>query len=87
MPSKYVTIFLFPIGVQGCNIEESKNQFKNSVRLVADEYIKTANYFLQTGLESLKTTMQKKFAKNINDLLIQYYREKKISLRESKRNY
>jgi hypothetical protein len=46
VPSKYMTIFLFPTGIQGCNNEESKIQFKNSVKIVADEYIKTANYFL-----------------------------------------
>lgn len=42
-----------------------------------DEYIKTSNYFLSTGLTSLTTTLQKKFPKNVYDLLIQYYRDKK----------
>lgn len=35
-----------------------------------DEYIKTNNYFLSTGLSSLQTNLQKKFSKNIYDLLI-----------------
>lgn len=67
-----------PQGVPGVNNDECQNSFKQSVKLNGDEYIKTSNYFL-LGLDSLKcqTPMQKKFAKNIFELMIQYYREKK----------
>ena len=47
------------------------------MRLSGDEYIKSSNYFLNNGLTSLASTMSKKFAKNLDDLVISYYREKK----------
>lgn len=36
-----------------------------------------SDYFLSSDLKPLKTSMSKKFAKNIYDLVVMYYREKK----------
>lgn len=50
------------------------------MKVNGDEHIKTSNYFMASGLESFKnntSNYKTKFSKNVNDLILQYYREKK----------
>lgn len=84
VPSKYMLIFMFP-NLEGLSVEECRNSFKKSVQLSGDEHIKSSNYFLTTGFEALKGGMQKKFSKNVNDLVVQYYREKKDSVKRKQK--
>jgi hypothetical protein len=73
---------MFPFNVDGLNVEDCKNSFKKAVQLSGDEHIKSSNYFLSTGFDSLKTTMQKQFSKKVNDLVVAYYREKKENVKK-----
>jgi hypothetical protein len=68
-----MVIMLLP-QLEGVNAEECRNSFKKAVAQSGDDHIKGNNYFLTTGFESLKTTMQKKFSKNVHDLVTAYYR-------------
>ena len=78
-------IILFPQAQDGreinANIEECRHSFKRAVQISGDENIKSSNYFLANGLESLKGTMAKKFAKNINEHVVSYYRDKKNKIK------
>ncbi len=80
--SKYMVIIMFPYNNDTVNVEECKNSFKKAVQLSGDEHIKSSNYFLSTGFDSLKTTMQKQFSKKVNDLVVSYYREKKENVKK-----
>ena len=73
---------MFPFNNDAVNVEECKNSFKKAVQLSGDEHIKSSNYFLSTGFDSLKTTMQKQFSKKVNDLVVSYYREKKENVKK-----
>lgn len=71
--------------LEGVNTEECRASFKKAVQQSSDEHIKGNNYFLATGFDSLKTTMQKKFSKNVHDLVTAYYREKKESVKKKQK--
>jgi methyltransferase-like protein len=69
-------------------VQEHTNQFKQSVKIANDEHIKTSNYFLSNGLDSFKQNINnymKKFSKNVFDLILQYYREKKDVVKKKQR--
>lgn len=59
--------------------------FRKAVQLSGDENIKSSNYFLSNGFEALKTGMQKKFVKNVHELLVSYYREKKNNIKRKQK--
>ena len=56
-----------------------------AVQLSGDEHIKSSNYFLSNGFEALKTGMQKKFVKNVYELIVSYYREKKNNIKRKQK--
>ena len=62
-------------------MEECKNSFRRTASLCEEYISKSSIYFLQNGLEQLKGVQQKKFAKNVNELVIAYYREKKENIK------
>ena len=39
-------LILFPLNVEGLNVEDCKNQFKKAVQISGDEHIKSNNWFL-----------------------------------------
>lgn len=80
VPSKFMIIILLPTGLpQPVNLEEIRTSFKKAVQASGDENIKSNNYFLTNGFEGIKTQtgMLKKFSKNLHELVVAYYREKK----------
>jgi len=54
-----MVIIMFPLNNESVNVEECRGSFKKAVQLSGDEHIKSSNYFLSTGFDSLRTTMQK----------------------------
>ena len=90
MPSKYMIIILFPQAQPGhsqisYNIDQCMTSFRRAVQLSGDEHIKSSNYFLSSGFEALKTSMQKKFVKNVYELIVSYYREKKNNIKRKQK--
>lgn len=82
MTSKFVVLILLPQSIDGVNPAEHRKSFKNTLQLSEDRSLRElSDYFLQSGLTPLKTTMSKKFAKNIYDLVVMYYREKKENVK------
>lgn len=82
MTSKFVVLILLPQSIDGVNPAEHRKSFKNALQLSEDRSLRElSDYFLQSGLTPLKTTMSKKFAKNIYDLVVMYYREKKENVK------
>ena len=78
-------IILFPQGQPNLNIDNCMSSFRRAVQLSGDENIKSSNYFLSNGFEALKTTMMKKFVKNVHELVVSYYREKKTNIKRKQR--
>jgi len=83
-------IILFPQAQPGhsnisYNIDQCMTSFRRAVQLSGDEHIKSSNYFLSNGFEALKTGMQKKFVKNVYELIVSYYREKKNNIKRKQR--
>lgn len=80
--SKFVLLILLPANIDGVNPAEHRKSFKNALQLSEDRSLKElSDYFLQSGLNPLKTTMSKSFAKKIYDLVVMYYREKKENIK------
>jgi hypothetical protein len=76
--SKFVVLILLPSNIDGVNPAEHRKSFKNALSLSEDRSLRElSDYFLSSDLKPLKTSMSKKFAKNIYDLVVMYYREKK----------
>jgi len=67
------------------NIDQCMQSFKKAVQLSGGENIGSSNYFLSNGFEALKTGMQKKFVKNVHELIVAYYREKKSNIKKKQR--
>lgn len=59
--------------------------FRRAVQVSGDENIKSSNYFLSNGFEALKTGMMKKFVKNVHELVVSYYREKKNNIKRKQK--
>ena len=59
--------------------------FRRAVQVGGEENIKTSNYFLSSGFEALKTGMMKKFVKNVHELVVSYYREKKNNIKRKQK--
>ena len=67
------------------NIDQCMKTFKDAVRLNGDENIKNSNYFLSNGFEALKTGMMKIFVKQVHELIVSYYRDKKNHIKKKQR--
>ena len=80
--SKFMILLLWPQKDYALNIEECRNSLRKSISLCEDYISKSSIYFLQNGLEQLKTIYQKKFNKNVNELVVDYYREKKENIKK-----
>lgn len=66
----------------GLSMDECKNSLKRTLSACSEYYIsRSAVYFLPNGLEQLRNIQQKKFSKNVHELLVQYYRCKKDNLK------
>lgn len=82
-------IILFPQPQPGkentFNIDQCMASFRRAVQLSGDENIKSSNYFLSNGFEALKTGMMKKFVKNVHELVVSYYREKKNNIKRKQK--
>ena len=61
------------------------SSFRRAVQVGGEENIKTSNYFLSSGFEALKTGMMKKFVKNVHELIVSYYREKKNNIKRKQK--
>jgi hypothetical protein len=85
---KYVLLILLPSNIDGVSVLEHRSSFKKAIQLSEEKHIKElSDYFLSTGFTSLKTTttMSKKFAKNIHDLVVAYYHEKKENIKRKQK--
>jgi len=81
--SKIIILILLPVNDASVNLEECKQSLKRSIQASGEENIK-ANYLLTTGFDGLKI-LAKKFAKNIQELCVTYYREKKANVKRKQR--
>lgn len=66
-------IFLLPS--EGVDAAECRASLKKAT--ASDDYIKSYNYFLTSGFESLKGSNSKKFSGDLNKLVISYYHDAK----------
>ena len=80
--SKFMILVLWPTRDYGLNMEECRNSLRRAMSTAEDYIGKSSVYFLQGGLEQLKTVHSKKFNKNVNELVVAYYREKKENIKK-----
>lgn len=83
MYSKSMILVLWPNKDYGLgnSMDECKNSLKRTLSLCEEYISKSAIYFLPNGLEQLKSIQQKKFSKNVHELLVSYYRQKKENIK------
>lgn len=81
--SKIIILIFLPLNDPSVNLEECKQSLKRSIQASGEENIK-ANYLLSTGFDGLRN-LSKKFAKNIQELCVTYYREKKGNIKRKQR--
>ena len=67
------------------NVDECRTSFKKAVTLSGDENIKSNFYFTSEGLDKLKTSGLKTFSKNLHELVVAYYREKKQATKKKQK--
>lgn len=83
--SKFVLIVIFPNSALAANkLETMQSDYRRQVVQSGDESLKSSNYFISGGLDSLvpNTSSGKKFVKNLHELVVAYYREKRDKIKK-----